>query len=73
MKTHYDPFNDEFCERGYCNTYLNEDIINVTSNFKEVTCKKCIKLKDSADKEVEQYLESEIEFMSGFINFTENE
>jgi len=73
MKTHFNIFNDEYAETDYCGIYINDQHINISSDFEDVDCKKCIKLKYRAFEERKSLLESEIEFMSGFINFTENE
>lgn len=68
-KTHYDPFpsydEEEYTERGYCGTYLDEDGENVTSIKEDVTCKKCKRLFARAEIEVKQAEESIRQYHEG--------
>jgi hypothetical protein len=76
MKTHYDPFynvndyhNEESSEVGYCGTLLNEDYYNATNRKEDVSCKKCIKMFDKADKEMEIHSKHFANDCQGFVDF----
>lgn len=63
--THYDPFKPTFdpygedsSEKGYCGTYLSIDFDNSTNDKKHVDCKKCIKLFEKAEKEMNYHSEN---------------
>lgn len=69
MKPTYDPYGEDGSEKGYCGTWLSEEIDNSTRYKDEVTCKKCIKLFDNADKEMEMHSENFANDCQGFIDF----
>lgn len=78
MKIHYDPLyngNDEeyYNESGYCGSLLNENYYNATNIKSDVSCKKCIKLFEKADKEMELHNEHFIKECQGFIDFVKKE
>jgi hypothetical protein len=73
-ETHYDPFHssdlEEGSEYGYCGTYLYDG--NVTGDKDLVSCKKCIKKFDIADKERQQAMEHNINDMGMFVEYMES-
>lgn len=78
MKTHFDPFhnpkdNEEYTEKGYCGTYINEEYGNITNKISDVDCKKCLKLKNNAIEEKNIAMEHSISDMGGFVEFMKEE
>lgn len=75
MKIHYNPFktnDEESYEYGYCKTLLSDISDNSSTDKNDVTCKKCIKLFDNADKELARIREDELDYMQGFVDFMNN-
>jgi hypothetical protein len=53
MKTHYEPYKDEYEPHPFCRTPISDNT-KTTDNWKFVNCEKCLNLKVEADKFVEQ-------------------
>jgi hypothetical protein len=73
MKPSYDPYGEEASENGSCGTMLSFEVDNSTNDKKEVSCKKCIRLFESADKEMKQINESVLKDMQGFVDFMQSQ
>ena len=73
MKPSYDPYGEDSSETGYCGTLLSFEVDNSTNNKEEVSCKKCIKLFENADKEMKQINESILNDMQGFVDFMQSQ
>lgn len=67
MKTHFDPYidpydpEDGFRERYLCGAVAPEDQYNSISDWNQVTCKRCLLIKDKLEAE---YLEIEEEIVN---------
>lgn len=64
----YDPYDEDVSETGYCGTLLQEDGSNYTGDKNNVTCKKCIKRFDLADKEMEFHGQNFANDCEAFVN-----
>lgn len=75
MKTHFDPYTapDE-CpdEKAWCGTILGDEC-DVTGNWKEVTCKRCLKSKDKMQKAFEHNESMIVKQMGDMADFFEKE
>ena len=75
MKLHFSTIDGYNTESGnneeygepICGTY-SENIIN---DWNMVTCKKCLKLKESFEKSMKRIMEDSIKYMTGFNEFME--
>lgn len=55
MKTHFDPYSQvDECpdEKAWCGTALGNEC-DLTSNWKRVTCKRCLRSKERIQREFE--------------------
>lgn len=73
FKPSYDPYDEESSEHGYCGTLLSEYEDNSTNNKEYVTCKKCIRAFDKADREMKLHHENFAKDCQGFMDFIETE
>ena len=66
MKTHYEPYKSEYEAHPFCRTPISDET-ETSENWKFVNCKKCLRLKDEADKFVEQTESNIVRQMGEFV------
>ena len=64
----YDPYDDADIETACCGTLLQKDVLNYTGDKNKMTCKKCIKRFDLADKEMEFHSQNFANDCEDFVN-----
>jgi hypothetical protein len=68
MKTHFNYFFDDDMEQAMCGTWLGEDN-DLTSNWKFVDCKRCLKQKEKFIKWIENTEKIIVKQMGEMVEF----
>ncbi len=75
MKTHFDPYtepDESPDEKAWCGTILGDEC-DVTGNWKEVTCKRCLKNKEKFQSFFEETEKHIVAQMGDMVKFFEEE
>lgn len=75
MKTHFDPYVEESCFTEYatCGIVTSDKGYNTTTNWDEVTCKRCIRQKENIIKFIKETEDAIVKQMDDFVEFQEKQ
>jgi len=76
MKTHFDPYTDDeggWIEQAMCGALTSEYYYYTTTNWNDVTCKRCLKQKEKIMNEVSKIEATIIKQMGEFVQFNEKQ